>query len=43
MPTRKQEKQLKRQKREEDMRARMVMPDPRNVKPIVEHTTWTKR
>ncbi|KAF9738691.1 meiotic recombination protein ski8 [Paraphaeosphaeria minitans] len=43
MPTRKQEKQLKRQKREELMRSRMVMPDPRENKPIVEHTTWSKK
>ncbi|KAF2441778.1 hypothetical protein P171DRAFT_393275 [Karstenula rhodostoma CBS 690.94] len=43
VPTRKQEKQLKRQKREELMRSRMVVPDPREDKPIVEHTTWSKR
>ncbi|KAJ4357888.1 uncharacterized protein N0V89_002465 [Didymosphaeria variabile] len=43
MPTRKQEKQLKREKREELKRARMVQPDPRDDKPIVQHTNWIKR
>jgi large subunit ribosomal protein L32 len=43
MPTRKQEKQLKREKRDELKRERMVTPDPREDKPIVEHTNWGKR
>lgn len=43
MPTRKQEKQLKREKIEEKRRARMVEPDPREEKPILKHTTWGRR
>lgn len=43
MPTRKQEKQLKRQENEDRRYARSVEPDPREEKPIVKHNNWVKR
>lgn len=43
MPTRKQEKQLKRQAIQTLQRERSVAADPRDVKPIIEHTTWSKK
>lgn len=43
MPTRKQEKQLKREEVGAAKLARMAQTDPRDEKPIVKHTTWGKR
>lgn len=43
MPTRKQEKQLKRQDTAAAKLSRMASADPREEKPILKHTTWVKR
>ena len=43
MPTRKQEKQLKRQEHESAKAGRTASIDPRLEKTILKHTTWVKR
>lgn len=43
MPTKKQDKQLKREKREETRRELQAQPDPREEKHIVKHGDWKSR
>ncbi|KAF2256570.1 hypothetical protein BU26DRAFT_513378 [Trematosphaeria pertusa] len=42
-PTKKQEKQLAREARDEAKRKHISEPDPREVKPILTHTEWKTR